>query len=99
MHNPTLLPIIITTMFIERFSIVIEEEGSWSMTKYLFGTLIVSLLSYLMFSWEELETVIYVHPELLLAIIALLILIGRYKGYRLTELWRFRSMVKASKNV
>ncbi len=34
----------------------------------------------------------FVYPELILTIAALQVLIGRYTGYRLTELWRFRNM-------
>jgi hypothetical protein len=39
---------------------------------------------------------IFVFPELLLAILALTLLLGRYTGYRLTELWRFRETLRKS---
>jgi hypothetical protein len=32
-----------------------------------------------------------VFPELLLIVLAVTLLLGRYTGYRLTELWRFRA--------
>ncbi len=32
------------------------------------------------------------YPELHLFTVAALILVGRYTGYRLTELWRFRDL-------
>ena len=32
------------------------------------------------------------YPELHLFTVAALILLGRYTGYRLTELWRFRDL-------
>ena len=97
-YSVTLLPIIIVTMFIERFSIMLEEEG-WSNTgKSLVGTLVIALISYGLFLWKDLEILIYTHPELLFTVIAILILIGKYTGYRLSELIRFREFIKRQKN-
>jgi hypothetical protein len=36
---------------------------------------------------------VLVNPEAHFFTIALFILLGRYAGYRLTELWRFRDLV------
>jgi hypothetical protein len=33
-------------------------------------------------------------PEFLLIVLALILLCGRYTGYRLTELYRFRTILK-----
>ena len=41
-----------------------------------------------------LEHLIFVFPELLLVILAMTLLLGRYTGYRLTELWRFRAALR-----
>lgn len=97
-YNPTLLPIIIITMFIERFSIMLEEEGWLNTVKSLAGTLVIALFSYGLFSWKDLELLLYTHPELLFAVIALLILIGKYTGYRLAEFIRFREFLKKQKS-
>jgi len=35
-----------------------------------------------------------VFPELLLAVLAVTLLLGRYSGYRLTELYRFRVLAR-----
>ena len=40
-----------------------------------------------------LEHLIFTFPELLLIILALVVLAGRYTGYRLTELRRFRELM------
>jgi hypothetical protein len=87
-------PIVIVTVFIERFSIMVTEEGVLNTTKTLIGTLVIAILTYLIYSLEALEMFLFTNPELLLVIIALLILIGKYKGYRLSEVIRFRSLVK-----
>jgi hypothetical protein len=42
----------------------------------------------------HLTHLIFVFPELLLVILALALLLGRYTGYRLTELWRFRDLAE-----
>jgi hypothetical protein len=36
----------------------------------------------------------FVFPELLLLLLAGTLLLGRYSGYRLVELWRFRALLK-----
>jgi hypothetical protein len=42
--------------------------------------------------FEPLQLTFFVDPELLLAVAALQVLIGRYIGYRLSELIRFRKL-------
>lgn len=97
-HNPTLLPIIITTMFIERFSVKMEEEG-WKNTGIaLLGTFFVAYVSYGLFCWKNLERLIYTHPETLFSIVAILILIGKYTGFRVSELFRFRELTRKRKS-
>ncbi len=41
-------------------------------------------------SW--LEHMIFTFPELLLVILAVVVLLGRYTGYRLLELTRFKAL-------
>ena len=40
------------------------------------------------------EHLFFVFPELLLAVLAVTLLIGRYTGYRLTEIRRFRVLAR-----
>lgn len=90
-------PIVIVTTNIERLSIMIAEEGVYSTVKTLVGTLFISLLTYALFFVHTLEMFMFTNPELLLTVIGLLILIGKYKGYRLSEFLRFRDLVKQRK--
>ncbi len=90
-------PIVIVTVFIERFSIMLTEEGPVNTLKTLLGTLVISLLAYALYSFDTLEILVFTNPELLLAVIGLLILVGKYKGYRLSEFIRFRDLVKQVK--
>ncbi|MND03017.1 hypothetical protein D3C83_226380 [compost metagenome] len=50
------------------------------------------MLAYLVMSIAWLEHVIFVFPELLLVLFAMTLLIGRYSGYRISELFRFRAL-------
>jgi hypothetical protein len=87
-----LFPIVIMAMTIERMSIAWDERGPLYALKQGFGSLLVAILAYLVMSWEPLNHLIFVFPELLLVLFALTLLIGRYSGYRLNELLRFRKL-------
>jgi hypothetical protein len=58
-----------------------------------FGSLATACLAYAVMSQEHLKHLFFVFPELLLVLFALTLLIGRYSGYRLTELFRFKSLL------
>lgn len=89
-----LFPMVIMAMTIERMSLVWEEHGPAEAFKQGLGSLFVASLSYLLMTYDRLEHLIFVFPELLLVLLAFTLLLGRYTGYRLTEIWRFRAMLK-----
>jgi hypothetical protein len=91
-----LLPFVILTMIIERFFIVIEESGVTEGLRMALGSAAVSMIAYAIISWETLQLTFFVFPELLAAVAALQILLGRYTGYRLSEAFRFRSLKGSS---
>lgn len=86
-----LFPMVIMAMTIERMSLAWEELGAGEALIQGFGSLMVAALGYLCMSSRYLEHLIFVFPELLLVVLAMTLLLGRYTGYRLTELWRFRA--------
>jgi hypothetical protein len=92
-------PIVIVAINIERLSIMITEEGLVNTLKTLVGTLIIAILGWALYSITALEMFVFTNPELLFTIIGLLILIGRYKGYRLSEFLRFRDLVRQRKKL
>ena len=87
-----LFPMVILTMVIERMSIVWEERGAGDAVKEGFGTLVVASLAYVLMGQENLEHLMFVFPELLLVLLAVMLLAGRYTGYRLSELFRFKAI-------
>jgi hypothetical protein len=91
-----LLPFVILTMVIERFYVLVEEAGIREGLRTAAGSAAVAVISYQIISWEPLQLTFFIYPELLAPIAAVQILLGRYTGYRLSELFRFRTLRKTS---
>ena len=83
---------VIIAMTIERMSVVWEERGPADAMRAAFGSLIVAVVAYIGMGLSWLEHLIFTFPELLLVILALVLLAGRYTGYRLLELTRFKAL-------
>jgi len=90
----SLFPIVILTMTIERMSIVWEETSAGEAIKQGMGSLGVAAVTYLAMTNDFVEYWMYQFPELLLVLMGLCVLMGRYTGLRLSELWRFRELSK-----
>ncbi|MBL4618843.1 MAG: UUP1 family membrane protein [Marinicaulis sp.] len=90
----SLFPIVILTMTIERMSIVWEESSASEAINQGLGSLAIASISYLAMSNSHVEYLMYHFPELLLALMGMCVLMGRYTGLRLSELWRFRLLAK-----
>ncbi|MEQ8617514.1 MAG: 7TM domain-containing protein [Lacipirellulaceae bacterium] len=89
-----LLPLVVLTIMIERFYVSAEEDGPRFALQLVIGTIVVSVFCYLLLSWNEVGRLILIYPEIHLLTIAAFIWIGRYTGYRMTELWRFRDLAR-----
>lgn len=88
-----LFPMVILAMTIERMSLVWEEHGPSEAIIQGLGSLTVAALGFLVMSHPVLVHLIFVFPELLLVLLGLCLLLGRYTGYRLAEFWRFRAVL------
>jgi 7 transmembrane helices usually fused to an inactive transglutaminase/Inactive transglutaminase fused to 7 transmembrane helices len=88
-----LFPMVIISMTIERMSIVWEERGASEAIQEGVGSLVVAAVAYVVMGIHWLEHIIFVFPELLLLVIAAALLAGRYTGYRLLELRRFKALL------
>ena len=56
---------------------------------------LVAVIAYSFMSIRQVKYWAFYFPELLLVLLAFIILIGRYTGYRLSELIRFRDFKEA----
>jgi hypothetical protein len=89
-----LFPMVIIAMTIERMSVVWEERGAADAMKGGLGSLIIAIVSYIFMGMAWIEHLVFTFPELLLVVLAIVVLAGRYKGYRLLELNRFKALVE-----
>lgn len=87
-----LLPFVILTMTIERFFIIMEETGLREGFRTALGSAAVAVITHEILHLEPLQLTFFVYPELLMAVAAAQVLLGRYMGYRLSELIRFRKL-------
>jgi hypothetical protein len=87
-----LFPMVIIAMTIERMSVVWEERGAVDAMRAGGGSLLVAVLAYISMGMSWLEHLIFTFPELLLVVLALVVLAGRYTGYRVLELSRFKAL-------
>lgn len=87
-----LFPIVIMTTVIERFSITLAEEGTHAALIKTFWTVVIALAGYGVISAQWLQLFLFAFPEGVLVVMALLLLVGRYTGYRVSDLIRFRSL-------
>jgi hypothetical protein len=87
-----LFPMVIIAMTIERMSVVWEERGASDAIRAGLGSLAIAVAAYIFMGLAWLEHLIFTFPELLLVVLALVLLAGRYTGYRLVELRRFREL-------
>lgn len=92
--NVALFPMIIMTMTIERVSVAWEERGPGYAIRQALGSIAIAALAYLAMGQPDLQHLIFVFPEMLLVLLALTLVLGRYSGYRLTELYRFRALAR-----
>ncbi len=85
---------VIIAMTIERMSVVWEERGAVDAMRAGLGSLVIAMAAYVFMGIAWLEHMIFTFPELLLFVLALVVLAGRYTGYRLLELRRFGALTE-----
>ncbi|MFO6422933.1 inactive transglutaminase family protein [Motilimonas sp. KMU-193] len=90
----TFFPMIILSWTIERMSVLWEEEGAKEVLRQGGGSLLVAVLAYLAMNNDYVRHITFNFLGLQLIIMSLVLLLGSYTGYRLSELRRFKSMVE-----
>lgn len=90
----TFFPTIILAWTIERMSVLWEEEGGHEVFVQGGGSLLVAVLAYLVMINPYVAHLTFNFPELLIALLGVVLLLGKYTGYRLSELYRFRELKK-----
>lgn len=87
-----LFPMVILTMTVERMSVIWDERGPAQMLRLGISSLAVAAIAHMIMVNVFVQHLCLVFPELLLIVLAGTLLLGRYSGYRLLDLLRFREL-------
>ncbi|MEF1253534.1 inactive transglutaminase family protein [Vibrio sp. M260112] len=90
----TFFPMIILSWTIERMSILWEEEGAKEVVLQGGGSLLTAVLVYLAMTNPFIQHLTFNFIGLQLIVLAAILLLGTYTGYRLTELRRFKPLAE-----
>jgi len=89
-----LFPLVILTMTIERVSVIWDENGPAEAIKLAVLSLIIAAFCYVLMAAPPVQHIFFAFPEMILVLMALTIMVGRYTGYRLSELVRFKILAE-----
>src|SRR3712207_1708880 len=89
-----LLPLVVLAGLGERFLTLEDEDSTLASFKTLGQTLLISLAIALLLSRPWLTRHLFCYPETMGLVMAGQLLIGRYTGYRVLELVRFRDFLQ-----
>jgi hypothetical protein len=90
----SLFPIVILAMTIERAALMWEEAGPRETLIAGLGSVIAAVIGYFCIINAYVQHLAFAFPELLLIVLGLNVLVGRYNGYKLIEYFRFWSLQK-----
>lgn len=92
----SIFPILVLTLLAEDFTRVQLGKSAKTAISLTTETIILALLSYLVLTLKFVQTFALLNPEILLVSIILIdILLGRYVGLRILEIVRFRKLIKS----
>jgi hypothetical protein len=91
----SLFPMVILTGMIERFWTLEIEDGTTASFRTLLATLFIAASISLFLGLHAIVHYLFRFPETLGLVMAAQLLIGRYTGYRLLELFRFKAFLES----
>jgi hypothetical protein len=93
----TIFPLLILISLSENFTNIQLQTTTKEAVKLTFETLLIAIVAELICGSKPIQYFVILNPELcLLVIFVLNILIGRYNGLRLSELFRFKALINKS---
>lgn len=91
----SIFAIVVMTTLVEKFIAAQIERGDREAIILTLETLILSIICYWIALWPWLQSIVLAYPLLTILITILInILLGKWTGLRLTELYRFRQVIK-----
>ena len=92
--NVSIFPMVIMSNVIENFTTTQVESGTREALRLTVNTLVVCAACYLTIELAGLQSIILSYPEILLGVIALEVVIGKWRGLRLLEYVRFYDLAR-----
>lgn len=90
----SILPVIVLITLVEDFLSLQVERGFKAAVLLTLETTLVAILSFWMIEkWTAFRTLLLGYPEIIFLLIVINVLLGKYTGLRLTEVFRFRSLL------
>jgi hypothetical protein len=89
---------VIMSNVIENFTTTQVELGTREAIRLTRNTLLVCSACYLTIEWAGLQSIVLSFPEVLIAVVALEVAIGKWRGLRLLEYWRFSDLARSQPN-
>lgn len=94
--NVSIFPVLILALLAEDFTRVQLGKSAKVAASLTFETIILALISYLFLTLSQVQAFVLLNPEIYLVFLFFFnILLGRYAGLRLLEIWRFRKLLTA----
>ncbi len=86
--------IILFVIICERLITVVLSKEFWEYKYNLLNTVSFAAVGYLIFSFSFIQTTILAYPEIILLLVPVNFIVGRFTWLRITEYFRFREVIK-----
>ena len=92
--NVSIFAVLILALLTEDFIRIQLGKSVNTAVRLTYETIILSIISYLFLTYKPIQAYALLHPESYLLIVLLIdVVLGRYTGLRVMELWRFRKLI------
>jgi len=92
--NVSIFAVLILALLTEDFIRIQLGKSVKTAIRLTYETIILSVISYLFLTYSPIQTLVLLNPEVYLLFILIFdVILGRYTGLRVMELWRFRKLI------
>jgi len=89
----SIIPALIMIALVEQILSVQVERGLRASTLLIMETVVVSAISYFLIMLPSFQNLILAYPEFIVVLIVINVIVGKWTGLRLSELFRFRRLL------
>jgi PKD repeat protein len=87
-------PMLIMTTLAEKFVSAMSGKGFYTAMLLTLETTVVSLICYWVVEWQTMQNLMLSYPEMIIVLLLVNILLGRWTGLRMLEYVRFREVMQ-----